>query len=150
MGRDFIPSDDRPGGPKVAIVSDRIWRQRLGARPNAVNATLQVDGEAYTVVGVLPSGWRFPGVIPSTATIDLREVDLMLPLQEPLDAQERGNQNLQVLGLLKPGISAAPAQEDLDRVSRELEREYPDQNAGQWSPPPRRPSRRAAPRRWTR
>ena len=131
LGRDVSASDDQPGGPKVVIVSDRIWRQRLGARPDALNGSLQVDGEAYTVIGVMPPAWRFPGVIPSGATIDLRDVEIMLPLQEPLVNEARGDQNLFVLGLLKPGTAVALASEDLDRIARELEHEYPEHNKGQ-------------------
>jgi putative ABC transport system permease protein len=131
LGRDVSASDDQPGGPKVVIVSDRIWRQRLGARPDALNGSLQVDGEAYTVIGVMPAGWQFPGVIPSGATIDLRDVEIMLPNQEQPAEAARGNQNFFALGMLKPGISTSQAAEDLERIARELETEYPNHNKGQ-------------------
>src|SRR5688572_19802682 len=51
-GRDFLAEEDRPGGARVAIVSDGFWRRRLGARPDAVGQAVRLDGEAYTIVGV--------------------------------------------------------------------------------------------------
>jgi hypothetical protein len=85
LGRAFLESEDVPNPPKIVIVNDRIWRQRLGGRPDAIGKTLQISGQAYTVVGVLPPEYEFPGVIPSGTSIDLRTVEMYTPLQsEPL------------------------------------------------------------------
>src|SRR5262249_41800792 len=59
LGRDFLPTDDRPGAERTTLLSDEIWRTRFGADPGIVGRPVQLDGLAYVVVGVLPSGFAF-------------------------------------------------------------------------------------------
>ena len=61
LGRGFLPEDDRPGGERLAILSDALWRTRFGADPGAVGSIIQLDGEAHTVVGVLSAAFVFFG-----------------------------------------------------------------------------------------
>jgi putative ABC transport system permease protein len=129
LGRAFLEEEDVPSPPKVVIVSDRIWRQRLGARADAIGRTLQIGGQAYTVVGVMSPDYEFPGVIPSGANLDIRTVEMWTPLQtEPLPLT-RDNHNLMSIGLIKQGTSLAQVTQDFDRISRELEAEFPRDNA---------------------
>src|SRR6266851_1281411 len=60
LGRTFVESDDQPGANKFVVVSDSLWRRRLGADPSAVGKTIRIDGEPHTVVGVLRTDFRFP------------------------------------------------------------------------------------------
>ena len=128
LGRAFLEEEDVPNPPKVIIVSDRIWRQRLGGRPDAIGRTLQVGGQGYTVVGVMGADYEFPGVIPAGANLDVRTVEMWTPLQsEPLPPT-RDNHNLMSIGLIKAGTSLAQVRQDFDRIGRELEAEFPQDN----------------------
>jgi len=130
LGRGFRADEDVPSPPRLVVVNDRIWRQRLGASPDAIGRSLEIDGEPYVVVGVMGPGYEFPGVIPPGATVDLRTVELWMPTHARPVSLRRSDQNFQALGLLKPGVTLELAREDLQRVARELETEYPDANAG--------------------
>src|SRR5262249_8753453 len=59
-GRLFQPADDRPGAERVALISERLWRGAMGSDPSAVGRTLTLDGEAWTVAGIVPDALRFP------------------------------------------------------------------------------------------
>jgi predicted permease len=107
LGRDFGPGDDQaPGQSAVTIVSDRLWRTRLGSRPDVVGATVQINGSAFTVVGVAPPGFRgaFSGF-----GIDLWIPVMMhgtvLPAGGSLD--RRDDRFLMLLGRRRPGVDFA-------------------------------------------
>ena len=131
LGRGFRPEEDIPSPPRVVVISHRIWQERMDARADAVGRALEIDGQPYTVIGVMDEGYEFPAALPQGITIDVRTAELWIPLlgQRPNDA--RGNRNFMALGLLRPGVDVATAQDDMSRVARELEQEYPDQNSGQ-------------------
>src|SRR5262245_39122686 len=103
LGRTFSADEDRLGGPRVAVIGDELWRRRFGGNPAVVGRPVTLDGEPYTVVGVLPRGFRFD--------FDLREAEVWTPMA--LDGQdsleERGQHYLQVVGRLKPGVSIETA-----------------------------------------
>jgi putative ABC transport system permease protein len=131
LGRGFRPEEDIPSPPRVVVISHRIWQERMDGRADAVGRALEIDGQPYTVIGVMDEGYEFPAALPQGITIDVRTAELWIPLlgQRPNDA--RGNRNFMALGLLRPGVDVATAQDDMNRVARELEQEYPDQNSGQ-------------------
>lgn len=131
LGRGFRPGEDVSSPPRVAVISHRIWQERMGGRVDAVGQSLEIDGQPYTVVGVMEEDYEFPAAIPQGVTIDVRTAELWIPLlgQRPNDA--RGNRNFMALGLLRPGVDLATAQDDMSRIARELEQEYPAENAGQ-------------------
>src|SRR6202035_3502259 len=60
-GRAFLPEEDRPGAPPVAIISYGLWQRRYGASPSAIGQPLVVDGTPYTVVGIVPAGFQLDG-----------------------------------------------------------------------------------------
>ena len=132
LGRSFRPEDDGGSPPLHVIISDRLWRERLNAAPDAVGRSLQINGRPYTVIGVMGPGYEFPATIPSGVTVDVRSVELWVPLrtQDPTNVA-RGNRNYMALGRLRAGVSPRTAQDDLDRIARELSAEYPAENAGQ-------------------
>jgi putative ABC transport system permease protein len=124
LGRVFLPEEDQPGRGHVVILSDKFWKSHLGGSPDAVGRTLKLDGEDYTIVGVMPA--RF-----SVKAWAVTGRDIWVPIAYT-DAERavRDNHNDQVIARLKPGIDVARAQSEMDAISRQLEREYPQANTG--------------------
>lgn len=112
LGRLFTANDDRAGAPPVAVVSYNFWINRLGADPQALSTTLNLDGSSYQIVGVLQPK---PSYFETT-------VDLYLPLAPTQAAVSKRSQHgsIQVLGLLKPGLSLAAARTDIDHLMQQL------------------------------
>jgi predicted permease len=97
-GRDFLPEEDRPGGPKVVILSDGLWRRRFGGEPSLVGKTLNLNGESYAVVGIMPAGFRYP-----------LTAELWTPVGiDPADSSKANY--LEITARLKEGVSFAQAQ----------------------------------------
>ena len=71
LGRNFTPEEDRPGGPRVTIISDDFWKQYLGGQPDVLGTTLVLDGVSHTIIGVMPKTFRHP-----------YRADLWLPLAD--------------------------------------------------------------------
>jgi predicted permease len=118
-GRNFLPSDARPGADTVAIVSDDFWRTRMGSSPSAIGSTLRLSARSYEVVGVTPAGFFFP------------DTSTQLLVSTPCGASnffERGGMFAHAVGRLRPGVNATQAQADLDAINRELARIYPESN----------------------
>jgi predicted permease len=120
VGRAFIPEEGTPGGPLSVVVSDHFWREFLHSDPAAVGRSLNLDGKSYTVIGVMPLGFRFG---PQS---DLWPV---LQLQTP---RQRPPFWLFTIGRLKPGVSKAQASSDAARIAKQVQEQYPrseDQDA---------------------
>ena len=124
LGRGFLPEDDRPGA-RVALLSHTLWSSRYGEDPGIVGRTIGLDGHEYTVVGVMPPGFRFP----------VEEADTDLWTSIAMDAEgdkpwtaNRGLTTLDVVGRLKPGVALAAAQAEMNAIARNLARQYPDDN----------------------
>jgi putative ABC transport system permease protein len=121
-GRAFTADEDRAGAPPIAIVSDRFWRARFNADPSAIGASVVLDGEPYTIVGILPAGMRFPS----------RLTDVWLPagrFVQTFPAMRGAHPGLTVVARLKPGISVPRATADMDAIARRLEQQFPASNA---------------------
>ncbi|HWN43590.1 MAG TPA: ABC transporter permease [Thermoanaerobaculia bacterium] len=109
QGRLFAAEEYRPGGPRVALLSHRLWQTRFNADPGAVGRSLTLGGEAFQVVGVLPRELRIRG----------GEPDLLLPLAfGPEAAADRESSYLGAIGRLRPGISIEQARREMATVSR--------------------------------
>src|SRR5688500_8427797 len=107
LGRVFTPDDDRPGAHKVVVLSHALWKARYGGDPQIVNRDIQLDGEKYTVVGVMPAGFQF------------FESDVRLWFPIAFNAEQlanRGGHYLKVIARLKPGVTLDQAQADLAAV----------------------------------
>jgi putative ABC transport system permease protein len=120
LGRGFNAQEETFGGPAAVIISDRLWRRRFGADPNAVGKTLRVDGFAYPVIGVLPPSFSFLQ----------RDVDLWSPIppNSPI-AQSRESTWYTTIGRLKSGVTLAQAASNLATVQGQLGKAFPKTDA---------------------
>jgi len=119
LGRFFTPDEDKGEGQRVAVLTYSAWQQRFAGSPDALGRTMTLDGEVYTVIGVLPSGFAFPGV---------RTCELFAPLGEM--GVGRFIHQYDVVARLKPGVTVERAQADMTTIARRLEQEYPESNKG--------------------
>jgi predicted permease len=120
LGRTFLPDEDIPGKPPVAILSNRVWQRLFNSDPAIVGKSITLDGIPYAVAGVLPRGFLLNAeVLPSEGPMD--KVDILLPLPLGSDAaQRRGDENYNIVARLKPGVSVAQAQADIDIIASSI------------------------------
>jgi putative ABC transport system permease protein len=123
QGRVFRPEEDAAGS-RVVIVSHRFWTMQMGAAPDVLGRTLQLNGEGYTIVGVMPRDFGVASWFPVA-----REIWVPLALTAEQRAV-RENHNLQVVARLARGADLAQAKSELEVISKRLEQEYPQENAG--------------------
>ena len=124
MGRFFTPDEAEPGREHVAILTYELWKNRFSASPSILGKTLSLDDESYTVVGVLPEGFRF--------VWDSR-MDVFVPLAltpKELAEPARATRELQTMARMKRGISREKAQAEMDEIALHLAQEHPDANQG--------------------
>ncbi|HEY7182260.1 MAG TPA: ABC transporter permease [Blastocatellia bacterium] len=120
IGRNFRPEEDQPGNNHVLILTHGLWQRRLGGDPNVVGRTVNVNGVARTVIGVLPPNVIYP-----------QGAEMLAPLtMNPETMRNRNNHDSFVVGRLKAGVSIERARSDLGAVARRLEEQYPNTNAG--------------------
>lgn len=117
LGYDFIPEDGMPGGARVVILAHSLWK-RLGADRAIIGSTLLMDGEPYTVVGVLAPGLRDRGA------------PLTVPLVFKPERLNQYDQQMNVIGRLKPGVSLSEAQADVNAVVARMTNSSPNGNQG--------------------
>ena len=125
LGRFFGPSeDDRMGAHPVVVLSDRFWRNRLAGDAHVIGSTVRISGYPFTVVGIAPPSF--------VGTEVILNADFWVPLTMTLQVEpgndwirSRNDQNIFALGRLKPGVSPAQAESDLNRIAAGLAREYP-------------------------
>jgi predicted permease len=126
LGRGFRPEDGKPGAAHVVILNESVWRSVFSADPNIIGASINLDKRLFTVVGVMPSGFSFP-LLSGT-----REV--WVPVgQDPMIESWmnlRARHWLLTTGRLKPAVSPAEAQAELDVIAQRLARQFPAENAG--------------------
>ena len=119
VGRDFAEEDDKPGAPAVTIISYSLWQQRFGADPNVVGRSINLDDRPYTIIGVMRPDFKHHGPPPLWLLVG--------PMNwNNRDVRIGGN----VIARLKPGVSIEQARADMNRISQDLARDYPGENAG--------------------
>jgi putative ABC transport system permease protein len=122
LGRDFTPDDDHGDGQRVAIISYSLWARRFGADPSQIGQKILLNGEPFTLIGVMPRGFS-----PIAAATDLPNsgaADVWTPLA--LVAKTAGSgENVGVLARLKPGVTTAQLQAQMNIVTQDFRREYP-------------------------
>lgn len=120
-GRNFTADEDRPGGPNVALISQRLWQQRFNGDQSAIGQTLMLDGVLHTIVGVLP---------PAATAPPLEEIQLWVPrpAELPFIAPSQlngGGYFFNVVGRLAPGVSIEQAQEAMKLTADSYRAEFP-------------------------
>jgi putative ABC transport system permease protein len=120
LGRTFRAGEDTPAGAKVAILAFSTWYERYSGDPGVIGKQIRVNGQPYTVVGVMPEGFAFPN-----------NDKIWIPLQtDPLATQRGQGQFVQVVGKLKPGVSLDQANVDMATIAKRLATEYKETNDG--------------------
>ena len=122
IGRVFGPGDEAQGFAEAAVISDSLWARGFGRDPGVLGRKMQLDNDPYTIVGVLPPGFRHPGNKVATdvevwITAGFRGVPFPQPVRTLRFLPE-------AIGLLTPGISLEQAQSRLDAFASELRAEY--------------------------
>jgi predicted permease len=126
LGRGLAASDDAPDAAPVAVLSETLWRERLGADPAVVGKTVRLDERVFTVVGVMPKAFRSP---PDRPPAELWTALVQDPVFEDL-RQKRGGHYLTLLGRLRPGVAIPGAEAELATIASGLARQYPKENEG--------------------
>jgi putative ABC transport system permease protein len=127
LGRTFNDDEDQPGHEHSVVLGYQLWRDRFGGDPAILARTLELNGDAYAVLGVMPRGFVFPRAqeMPGSFTF-AREVQLWIPLalsRGPLIPAE--SSELAVVGRLKPGITVAQGQAEMDVLGQHLQAQFP-------------------------
>jgi predicted permease len=121
IGRVFGPGDDVPGFAEAVVISDSLWSREFGRDPGILGRRVQIDNDPYTIVGVLPPGFRHPG----TAATDVEVWAAAGYRADPYPKPERSLRMVPgTIGLVKPGISREQAQARLDAFAAQLRAEY--------------------------
>ncbi len=122
LGRSFTPEEDKPGGARGVILSDRFWRRRFGADPNVLGRTLTLNNDLYTVIGVMPKEF----VIPTQHT----ELWTSLGLVSNRLMFRGFHYGTLVYARRKPGVTLVQAQAEMDTIAKRLQEQYPETNKG--------------------
>ncbi|MFN7961457.1 MAG: ADOP family duplicated permease [Thermoanaerobaculia bacterium] len=126
-GRTFLPGEDEPGRPKIAVLAYATALRLFGGAERAVGAKLTLNGEDYAVVGVMPAGFR---ILPPDGLLP-RGVDLWVPIGRDLSRMPRDGWVFNALGRLKPGLAPEAAQERLRALTGRISREHAEAYQGQ-------------------
>ncbi|HYV05090.1 MAG TPA: ABC transporter permease, partial [Blastocatellia bacterium] len=117
-GRTFLPEEDQPGKPLVAVVSHRLWERHLNSDPEPTGRTISLNDKTYTVVGVMPPDFRF-----------VRSVDVW-PIMQVTTPKRRGPFVMRLVGKLKPGVEETQMRAELTALRDQAEREWNPQSGG--------------------
>lgn len=122
MGRGFTTDEAQPGHDHEVILSFSLWQKRCGGNPGIIGQAIQLDGEPYTVIGIMPRNFYF---------VWDQEIDILTPLAftaAELSEADRSARDLQTIARLKPGVTQAEAQADMDTAAAQLAAQYPQAN----------------------
>jgi len=120
LGRTFSQEEDRPGQGHVVVLGYALWRDHFGADPGILGRSVALDGETYSVIGVMSASFKFPSF-----------AQLWTPLAWTDEKRAvRGNHNYLVIGRLKPGVDVRAAQAEISAISSRLEQLYPEDDKG--------------------
>jgi putative ABC transport system permease protein len=115
LGRDFVERDELPGADPVAVIGHGIWKTRFGLDPSVLGRALRVNGEAFTIVGVMPEGMKFPDAI-----------DLWMPFKTTDANQDRSARTVRVFGRLEDDVDRVEAQTEVSGIAAQLITEHPE------------------------
>jgi putative ABC transport system permease protein len=121
LGRTFGPAEDVPGRDRVVVLSHRLWQRRFASDAGVLGRTIDLNGESYAVVGVMPQSFDFP-LFWATGT------ELWVPLALGNRAANREGQSLRIFARLKPGTPLSTARAEIATITARLEKAYPGSN----------------------
>ena len=117
LGRIISSGEDVQGGPRLAMVSNHFWQNYLGSDPHAAGNTIQLGGNSYTVIGVMPASFALPA--------EHADVFVSLMVRDPGAGAERDLHFMHTYWRLKAGVTLAQAQADMAAIDRRLAEQYP-------------------------
>jgi putative ABC transport system permease protein len=120
LGRDFRAEEDVPGQENVALLSHGFWQRQLGGRPDVLQQTITLDGQPFTVIGVMPAWFRRQA-----------RTEVYTPAAyTAADREQRGGHYISVFGRLKAGVTLEQARSEMAVIADRMARQYPDTNKG--------------------
>jgi putative ABC transport system permease protein len=119
LGRSFAPEEDKAGNDSVIILSHRLWQNRFGSDPSIVGRTLVLNARPYTVVGVLPAGFKF-----------IHDTDVWSPLVLETTSQDRKANIIETVARLRSGVSVESARAEVKLIGKLLQQQYGTDNSG--------------------
>ena len=125
VGRTFVPGEDGPDRPRVAVIGHSLWMRQFAGARTAVGKSVMIDGAAHTIVGVMPAGFAFPLAPIGDAVIP---VDLWIPVRPSEDLTSRGSHNFWSIARLAPGTTLERARSEMTTIAARLARDYPGTN----------------------
>jgi predicted permease len=126
LGRFFTRDEDTPGREHEVILSDAVWRSRFHADPSILNHAVRLNGQPWTVVGIMPRGFGFPRANEMPGDFDFaRETELWVPIALPAVTPKYTPSELAFIGRLQPGVSVQQAQASMDLFAAEMDRLHP-------------------------
>lgn len=121
LGRTFLPSEDQPGHDHVLVLSNDFWRTRFGGDRNIIGTNVDLNGESYTIVGVMPKGFSYPIVTDPSNTPEMWKPAAW----STTERQVRGNHSYLAIGRLKPGVTLQQAKAELSTIADQVAQQYP-------------------------
>src|ERR1700741_73729 len=126
-GRLFTAEEDRLGTTKVALIGAGLWERKFGASPDILGKTLTINGDGYTVVGIIPRDFRLDGV----NFDDIKDVYVPVgQYADPLFQRRDVHEGMRAIARLKSGVTLAAARSDMDRIANDPTAAYPDADKG--------------------
>jgi putative ABC transport system permease protein len=121
LGRTFLPDEDRPGAPHVAVISEGLWKSRFGGDPHIIGRRITIDDQSYAIVGVMPGTFQYPLMGISNLWTPLALTDA--------NRSDRSQRGLQAFGRLKSGVTEKEAAAECATIFASIAKRYPRTNA---------------------
>src|SRR5579863_2946977 len=122
MGRTYLPGEEEDGKNQVVVLSYEVWQSYFGGDRNILNQAVKLDGQAYTIIGVMPAGFRYP--------LGTRNLIYTPRLIDRSWMQNRGSHWMRNVARMKDGVTIEQAQADMAHVFSDLGRAYPQTDEG--------------------
>lgn len=124
QGRAFLPEEDQPDKEGVVVLTNELWRRRFGSDPRLIGSEITLDDQKFRVVGIMPAGFKSP-----TQFVVPEDLSFFVPAAyTAAQLSDRANLELNVIGRLKPGATLRQAQAEMDAISNNLDRQFPQTN----------------------
>jgi predicted permease len=131
LGRIFLPEEDHAGHDREVILGYKLWHRKFGGDSNVVGRNIELNGESFAVVGVMPEGFAFPRGEEMPGSFQFpREPEMWVPATTDVSPDRTAPDELAVIARLKPGVSLSQSQADLDLFAKEQEKQFPQGGAG--------------------